>query len=64
VDSLWVIERGLKPGQFVIVEGSQKVRPGIKVTARPYVPVPAVAPGDTQPATTLPGRGSTGTKGG
>jgi membrane fusion protein (multidrug efflux system) len=64
VDSLWVIERGLKRGQFVIVEGSQKVQPGIKVTARPYVPAPAVAPGDTRPATTLPGRGTTGTKGG
>lgn len=77
VDSLWVIERGLKPGQFVVVEGIQKVRPGIKVSARPYVPSPAVAPGDTQPATTLPGRppsgpsrgsrgsvGTTGTKGG
>src|SRR5262249_22027670 len=42
VDSLWVIERGLKPGQFVVVEGVQKVKPGTKVTARPYVPAPAV----------------------
>jgi len=71
VDSLWVIERGLKRGEFVVVEGLQKVRPGVKVTARPYVPAPAVAPGDTQPATTLPGRtpaapsgGTNGTKGG
>jgi len=56
VDSLWVITSGLKPGQVVVVEGTQKVRPGIKVTARPWAPSPAVAPGDTQPATTLPGR--------
>ena len=56
VDSLWVIERGLQPGQFVVAEGIQKVRPGIKVTARPYVPPPTVAPGDTEPATTLPRR--------
>ena len=53
VDSMWVIERGLKPGQFVIVEGTQKVRPGMKVSARPFVPGPAGVPGDTQPAATL-----------
>ncbi len=54
VDSLWVIEHGLAPGQFVVVEGVQKVQPGIKVTTRPYVAPPTVAPGDTQPAATLP----------
>jgi len=36
VDSLWVIERGLTAGQLVIVEGTQKLRPGGKVVARPY----------------------------
>lgn len=36
VDSLWVIERGLTADQLVIVEGTQKVRPGGKVIARPY----------------------------
>lgn len=36
VDSLWVIERGLRPGQFVVVEGTQKVHSGIKVVAKPY----------------------------
>lgn len=56
VDSLWVIERGLKPGQTVVVEGLQKVQPGIKVSARPYVAPPTVSPGDTQPAATLPAR--------
>ena len=56
VDSLWVIERGLKPGQYVVAEGIQKVRPGTKVSARPYVPAPALTPGDTQPGTTLPRR--------
>jgi membrane fusion protein (multidrug efflux system) len=60
VDSLWVIQRGLKPGEFVVVEGIQKLRPGIKVTPRPYVPAPAIAPGDTQPAATLPGRSPPG----
>jgi hypothetical protein len=33
-----VIESGLQPNQLVIVEGTQQVRPGIKVAARPYGP--------------------------
>lgn len=32
----WVIEQGLKPGDRVVVEGQMKVRPGMRVTARPY----------------------------
>jgi membrane fusion protein (multidrug efflux system) len=32
VGSLWLIESGLKPGDKVVVEGTQKVRPGLKVT--------------------------------
>lgn len=35
VDSLWVIERGVEPGQLVIVEGAQAVKPGMKVTVKP-----------------------------
>ena len=47
VDSLRVIERGLQPDQLVIVEGTQQVRPGIKVAAKPYAPArgPARATG-------------------
>ncbi len=56
VDSLWVIERGLTAGQFVVAEGAQKVKSGTKVSARPFVPSPVTAPGDTQPAATLPAR--------
>jgi membrane fusion protein (multidrug efflux system) len=59
IDSLWVIEKGLKPGEVVIVEGTQKVRPGIKVSARPFMPGPVGVPGDTQPAATLPARSNT-----
>ena len=36
VDGLWVIEQGLQPGESVVVEGLQKVRPGMVVTAQPY----------------------------
>ena len=37
VDSLRVVESSVERGQLVIVEGAQKVRPGIKVSAKPYV---------------------------
>jgi membrane fusion protein (multidrug efflux system) len=34
VEDLWIIDSGVKPGEKVIVEGIQKVQPGIKVVAR------------------------------
>lgn len=55
VDSLWLIQRGLRADQLVIVEGAQKVRPGMKVTARPYQPRVPKAPSDSQPGVPLPG---------
>jgi len=42
VDSLWLIEDGLKPGEKVVVEGLQRVRDGSVVDPKP---VPAVADG-------------------
>jgi membrane fusion protein (multidrug efflux system) len=33
VDTHWVVEGGLEEGQNVIVEGLQKVRPGVLVQA-------------------------------
>jgi membrane fusion protein (multidrug efflux system) len=41
VDSLWIILEGLKPGERVIVEGIQKVRPGMPVTPKALAEVPA-----------------------
>jgi membrane fusion protein, multidrug efflux system len=32
----WIVEQGLKPGDSVIVEGQLKVRPGARVTPKPY----------------------------
>jgi len=49
VDSLWVIEEGLKPGERVIVEGLQRVRDGISVSPKPVPPSPAGS-GAAQPA--------------
>jgi len=41
VDNLWVILEGLKPGERVVVEGIQKVRPGMPVTPKAYAEAPA-----------------------
>jgi membrane fusion protein (multidrug efflux system) len=35
VGNFWLIDSGAQPGEKVIVEGIQKVRPGVKVTATP-----------------------------
>jgi len=32
----WVIAEGLKPGERVVAEGIQKVRPGMQVTPKPF----------------------------
>jgi membrane fusion protein (multidrug efflux system) len=37
-DDLWVIHEGLKPGDRVVAEGTQKVGDGVKVTPKPYTP--------------------------
>jgi membrane fusion protein (multidrug efflux system) len=36
VGSEWVIPQGLKPGESVVAEGVQKVRPGMRVNAKPF----------------------------
>ena len=41
VDSLWVVEQGLKPGEKVVVEGVQRLRDGIVVAPKAAAPVPA-----------------------
>ena len=49
--NLWVIEEGLQPGERVIVEGIQKVKPGMTVTTKPYQEasaVPQTSPTGTQ----------------
>jgi membrane fusion protein (multidrug efflux system) len=38
----WIVTQGLKPGDKVIVEGVQKVRPGASVQPSPYKPHEAV----------------------
>ncbi len=36
VGNQWVIAEGLKPGERVVAEGVQKVRPGLQVNPRPF----------------------------
>ena len=37
--SLWIIEDGLKAGETVIVEGLQKIKPGVVVNPKPFAKV-------------------------
>ena len=37
VGTMWVVSQGLKPGQRVIAEGAQNVRPGTQVSPQPFV---------------------------
>ena len=50
VDSLWLIEEGLKPGEKVVVEGLQKVRDGAVVSPKAAAAAPA-GKGASEPAT-------------
>jgi RND family efflux transporter MFP subunit len=36
VGTMWVIEEGLKPGEHVVVEGQQMLRPGVTVQPKPF----------------------------
>ena len=44
VGSWWVIDKGLNPGEQVIVDGIQKVRAGVPVVAKPWTPPSQTAP--------------------
>lgn len=37
--TLWVIRDGLKPGERVVAEGQQLLRPGVPVQTKPFKPV-------------------------
>ncbi len=39
VGTLWVIDKGLKPGEQVVAEGVQKVKSGILVKPQPFTPM-------------------------
>jgi membrane fusion protein (multidrug efflux system) len=51
IGSQWIIDKGLNPGERVVVEGIQKVRPGIQVNPKPFLPA---APETKAPDTKAP----------
>jgi membrane fusion protein (multidrug efflux system) len=34
---MWIVDEGLKSGETVVVEGIQRVRPGVLVNPKPYI---------------------------
>ena len=50
----WVISEGLAPGDKVVVEGAQKLRNGMKVTPKPFVPAPTPTPSPTPTPEPIP----------
>ena len=44
----WIVTQGLKAGDRVIVEGMQKVQPGMTVKPVPYQPENTNAPATTE----------------
>jgi membrane fusion protein (multidrug efflux system) len=40
IGNMWIVEEGLKPGEQLIVEGTQKAKAGTVVVPKPYVPRP------------------------
>jgi membrane fusion protein (multidrug efflux system) len=62
IGTLWVIDQGLKAGEKVVVEGLQKVRPGMKVKAETVTieESGAAAPGGAAPAAKGEAKGAQG----
>ena len=51
IGSEWIVSKGLQPGEQVIAEGTQKVRPGATVNPQPFVAgAPAEKPAAPAPA--------------
>jgi membrane fusion protein (multidrug efflux system) len=57
VKNKWIINKGLNPGDVVVVEGFQKIRPGATVQANPWNSSPKRAQGG-QPADKAPKAGT------
>src|SRR4029077_11949893 len=38
VDTMWIVDEGLKPGDRIVAEGVQKVREGMEVQVKPFQP--------------------------
>ena len=49
VGSLWVVEKGLEPGDRVVVEGAQRLKPGTVVTTKDAPPAAEAGSGTAEP---------------
>jgi RND family efflux transporter MFP subunit len=38
IGTMWIVQDGLKPGERVVAEGAQNLRPGVQVNLKPFVP--------------------------
>ena len=45
VGSMWIVQDGLKPGDRVVAEGVQKIRPGAQVNPKPFLEPSSAAKG-------------------
>ena len=55
IGSDWIIEDGLKPGEKVVVEGTQKVKPDMMVNPQPFDPEAAAKAAAAKAATPAQG---------
>jgi membrane fusion protein, multidrug efflux system len=60
IDDVYIATAGLKPGERVIVEGIQKIRPGMQVTAQPVGTAPAGGGPGATPSAAPASRPNTG----
>jgi len=59
IGSLWVIDKGLNPGERIVVEGVQKVKTGLKIVPK-QIPAEGAAPAAPPPAAPAPAPAKTG----
>jgi len=55
IGSDWIIEEGLKPGEKIVVEGTQKVKPDMTVNPQPFDPDAAAKAAAAKAAAPAPG---------
>jgi len=60
VGNLWIIDSGLKPGEKVIVEGLQKVKPGVQVNAKTVKPEEKTSLAPNEPPAESKAKGAEG----
>ena len=60
VGNLWIIDSGVKPGEKVIVEGIQKVQPGMQVSVKLAKIEEGASPGPSAPPTDSKSQGTKG----